>query len=868
MSLFQFQEWFSATQPNSFSLAIAKLIEERDQIIVGSLDGIIAVFDPGREPDHRNEMGGLATVQISLPILQLSTGYFLPSSYGPETIIIVALTPSTLIYLKINQNAQTSFECEQLFEHKIPGPPAFNFCQGYFGRGSVEQICVQSLQGGLILYEAENKVLQRSIPDILHPGPLGYSSNTESIIIASGGYLKSVRYNTLIATGTKQIYIDWTLPLGDWAIQMVILLGDSSTSFSSRPSSAVAFNSSTSAQNSLFPPSIIVLCKRILYCITHNGSLRYSIRLQTVALSLHILPQGRNLNNKINQQQQTILPIPIIIGTGGKTLLFYSDNKLIWNVQLPFAAQIVETCTFNDSLRSMIVLLSENSNNLLVGYLGTEPSLFKMPASETRFINFEEKKKELREFEKIIFLSGREGENKEKINKKFNIEINIDKNSKSFNLNEGIKSATIKINFNEENKINGELILNNNNLYCLQGNHQILKEIEKFYSFTLFCHENTVLDNKIQILLIIEAEYNLIELFIPLLLICREVPPQRQATFKLSIDSTQPALDIDILFPEFSRKNPEYSRTNKNNKKDEEIEKEISPIKNNPNNIESKRTSIALQPFFGESNTTVSLFISTKTNRYRIQSDNTDFVFVIFSNLIERIQKNQPEARLHCPVPLHLCLTEIFKYIEAEEECDNLEKQANILAKQIRQVETVFLSRLKSSQNENLMENYERMPIEALFEYTHKELIKILDQLNSLMQGQLSTKKRKSLGSLLNLMNSTLKLYGIQLPFDGRILEGNDQTLSEQLFQLLNSQKEINKKLNSSEIGNLLTNFCERNEGNLRGIVEEEEDEEEEEENEINKEKEKEKELNEVLIKSEEFMEFVEFESGSLQQNE
>uniref|UniRef100_A0A1I8BIE3 Uncharacterized protein n=1 Tax=Meloidogyne hapla TaxID=6305 RepID=A0A1I8BIE3_MELHA len=637
MSLFQFQEWFSATQPNSFSLAIAKLIEER-------------VFDPGREPDHRNEMGGLATVQISLPILQLSTGYFLPSSYGPETIIIVALTPSTLIYLKINQN-------------------------GYFGRGSVEQICVQSLQGGLILYEAENKVLQRSIPDILHPGPLGYSSNTESIIIASGGYLKSVRYNTLIATGTKQIYIDWTLPLGDWAIQMVILLGDSSTSFSSRPSSAVAFNSSTSAQNSLFPPSIIVLCKRILYCITHNGS--------------------RNLNNKINQQQQTILPIPIIIGTGGKTLLFYSDNKLIWNVQLPFAAQIVETCTFNDSLRSMIVLLSENSNNLLVGYLGTEPSLFKMPASETRFINFEEKKKELREFEKIIFLSGREGENKEKINKKFNIEINIDKNSKSFNLNEGIKSATIKINFNEENKINGELILNNNNLYCLQGNHQILKEIEK-------------------------SEYNLIELFIPLLLICREVPPQRQATFKLSIDSTQPALDIDILFPEFSRKNPEYSRTNKNNKKDEEIEKEISPIKNNPNNIESKRTSIALQPFFGESNTTVSLFISTKTNRYRIQSDNTDFVFVIFSNLIERIQKNQPEARLHCPVPLHLCLTEIFKYIEAEEECDNLEKQANILAKQIRQVETVFLSRLKSSQNENLMENYERMPIEALFEYTHK----------------------------------------------------------------------------------------------------------------------------------------------------
>nr|CAD2143253.1 unnamed protein product [Meloidogyne enterolobii] len=111
----------------------------------------------------------------------------------------------------------------------------------------------------------------------------------------------------------------------------------------------------------------------------------------------------------------------------------------------------------------------------------------------------------------------------------------------------------------------------------------------------------------------------------------------------------------------------------------------------------------------------------------------------------------------------------------------------------MRQVETVFLSRLKASQNENIMENHERMPVESLVEYSHKELMKTLDQLNSISQSQLNTKKRKSLGSLLNLMNSTLKLNGIQLPFDGRILEGSDLTLSEQLSQLLNSQTENNK---------------------------------------------------------------------------
>lgn len=48
----------------------------------------------------------------------------------------------------------------------------------------------------------------------------------------------------------------------------------------------------------------------------------------------------------------------------------------------------------------MLVILSEN--RLSIGYLGTEPSLFCLPASQTRFIDFEERQKELAQLELSI----------------------------------------------------------------------------------------------------------------------------------------------------------------------------------------------------------------------------------------------------------------------------------------------------------------------------------------------------------------------------------------------------------------------------------------------------------------------------------
>ena len=624
MSLFQIQEWLSGIYPSAHAMCVAELIGGRDQLIIGTLDGLLTVLDPGREPEHRHELGGLAELQFQRPVLQLAVGRFLPATFDQP--ILAALLPTAMLYFRLAQTAD-SFVCEQVFEHKIPGAPAFNLCQGHFGRTSVEQVCVQSLQGQLLLFEAENRILHRTLPDCLHPGPLGYSSVTESILIASGGYLRSVRYASLIATGAKQINVDWMLPLGDSALQLAVLNGlpqqqqQNVSSTSSRPNSGVI--------NNAVQPSVLVLCKRQLFCCTHGGNLRFSIRLQTVALCMKVLSHGKDAR------------ISLIIGTAGKTLLFYNDTRLVWSVQLPFVPQLLETCTFSESLRSLLCALADDGGRLMVGYLGTEPSLFRMPATQARHIDFEERRRQLREFEEAIWRSERAKPGGKGQQPCLQVSVRLDPRSVAFYSADGVPSASVVCQLQEEagNTTGGDLLFHGQRgLHCPSGRQFQIAPGSTNFTFALFCNEQPVLDHRCQLLLLANAVHRL-EFSVPLALVCHEVPAQRQAAFKLSLDSTQPALGLQMLFPEFAAASEAGDA------------------------VTMAKTSLGLQPFFGPQNSIVSVFISTKTNRYRIQSESVDFLFPVFTEVVERIQREQPDARLHCPVPMQIFLTEIAKQI-------------------------------------------------------------------------------------------------------------------------------------------------------------------------------------------------------------
>lgn len=74
---------------------------------------------------------------------------------------------------------------------------------------------------------------------------------------------------------------------------------------------------------------------------------------------------------------------------------------MVWSAQMDVVPVALMLCSFSDTHVGMITALSDECK-LVIGYLGTEPSLFRMPLTETRFIDFEQRRKELIQFEKSI----------------------------------------------------------------------------------------------------------------------------------------------------------------------------------------------------------------------------------------------------------------------------------------------------------------------------------------------------------------------------------------------------------------------------------------------------------------------------------
>lgn len=72
-------------------------------------------------------------------------------------------------------------------------------CVGNFGRASTSQLCVQSVNCSLSVFESEHELFKRNITPALHPGPIIYAPQSDSIITAPGGLLSSIKFSALAA---------------------------------------------------------------------------------------------------------------------------------------------------------------------------------------------------------------------------------------------------------------------------------------------------------------------------------------------------------------------------------------------------------------------------------------------------------------------------------------------------------------------------------------------------------------------------------------------------------------------------------------------------------------------------------------------
>ncbi|VDN30134.1 unnamed protein product [Gongylonema pulchrum] len=191
MSLFHVHDWLTVQlDDNAIVCAIGKLIEDRDQIIVGSIAGRLWVIDPGRVSDtkqqqQQQQLSCLLEEQLPYAVIDIAVANFITSL---EQNLIAILSPQKLVISRLVS--------------------AYNMCIGSFGRASGTQICVQNLKCSFLVVEGEHQLFHRSVTttDALHPGPIVYAQHSDSIVAASSScVLASYKYSTL-ATASSGSY--------------------------------------------------------------------------------------------------------------------------------------------------------------------------------------------------------------------------------------------------------------------------------------------------------------------------------------------------------------------------------------------------------------------------------------------------------------------------------------------------------------------------------------------------------------------------------------------------------------------------------------------------------------------------------------
>ncbi|XP_010192389.1 PREDICTED: protein PTHB1, partial [Mesitornis unicolor] len=164
--------------------------------------GYLRIFNPhpvkpgdGVQPEDL-----LLEVQLREPVLQVEVGKFVS---GTEGLHLAVLHCRKLCVYAVsgtlgNVEHGNQYQIKLMYEHNLQRT-ACNMTYGPFGgvKGR-DFICIQSMDGMLMLFEQESYAFGRFLPGFLLPGPLTYSSRTDSFItVSSCRQVESYKYQVL-----------------------------------------------------------------------------------------------------------------------------------------------------------------------------------------------------------------------------------------------------------------------------------------------------------------------------------------------------------------------------------------------------------------------------------------------------------------------------------------------------------------------------------------------------------------------------------------------------------------------------------------------------------------------------------------------
>lgn len=705
MSLFKARDWWSAVlgEKEEFDqgcLCLADVDNSgngQDKIIVGSFTGYLRIFSPHsvKAGDGPQAEDLLLEVHLRDPVLQVEVGKFVS---GTEMLHLAVLHSRKLCVYSVsgtlgNVDHGNQYQIKLMYEHHLQRT-ACNMTYGPFGgiKGR-DLICIQSMDGMLMVFEQESYAFGRFLPGSLLPGPLAYSARTDSFItVSSCRQVESYKYQVLaFATDAdkkqemeqqklgsgKRLVMDWTLNIGEQALDICI----------------VPFNQSAS--------SVFVLGERNFFCLKDNGQIRFMKKLDCSPSCF--LPYCSVSEGTVNT----------LIGNHDHMLHVYQDVTLKWATQLPHVPVAVRVGCLHD-LKGVIVTLSDDGH-LQCSYLGTDPSLFQAPKVESRELNYDELDVELKELQRIIKDVKSQGvwpmtEREDDLKVSAVVSSNLDSVSQATNVEVGadsVPSITVKITLQNRvvlQKVKLSLyvqppLVSTCDQFTLDFTAPDMTSMVAFSVYLKRSYIPSELEGNAVVSYskptgiprVIQCKFRL-----PLKLICLPGQPSKTASHKLTIDTNKPPVSLPGLFPDFA-----------NQSDDDQV------------NVMGFR-------LLGGSR--VTLLASRTSQRYRIQSEQFEDLWLITNELILRLQEyfeKQGIKDFACSFSGCIPLQEYFELIDHHFELringEKLEELLSERAVQFRAIQRRLLTRFRDKTPAPLQH------LDTLLDGTYKQVMALAD---------------------------------------------------------------------------------------------------------------------------------------------
>ncbi|KAM8870312.1 protein PTHB1 isoform 2-T3 [Spinachia spinachia] len=681
MSLFKARDWWSAAlgEGEEFDqgcLCVGDVDNSgtgHDKVVVGSYMGMLRLFSPHAK-DKTSEGGPaealLLEVQLQNAIIQVEVGKFVSCS---DLLHLAVLHPRKCSIFSVSGTAGNvehgdQYQLKLVYEHNL-NRTVCNMTFGSFGGVTGHHsLCIQSMDGMLMFFEQDSYTFGRFLPSFLLPGPLVYNPRTDSLLtVSSARRLESYRYETLavateaesrqepdqpLKTGAKRLAPDWTVVLGEQALDLC----------------APSFSHASS--------SIFVLGERNLYCLRDNSHIRFMKKLEFNPSCF--LPYASVTDGTTN----------LLLGNHTNMLLVYQDVTLKWAAQLPFVPVAVRLANFPE-LNGVVVSLS-SEGHLLCSYMGTDPSFFSTPKVDAREADYEQVDAEMKKLQRFIREASRthdilpKADCEEELMVTVAVSSSMDSPSRSLIQDiDGLSvpSVTVQVKVRARSAVQSpKLTVAIQPPLAVTQDQFVLEPLgvgsSTTVAFSAFLHgrypaadlggDVTVsYSSPTGVPRVLQARFAL-----PLALLCVASSPAKATKLKITVDTNQPPVDLGAIFPEFSAKSQDKDGN-----------------------------SLAFQFLSGAK---VTLLASRTSQRYRVQSDRFEDMWMVVKELVKRFDQHFSKLGVKDfkksfsgPVPLQdyfLCVDRHFQLrVSAQQYQDLLSERAV----QFRAIQRRLLTRFK-----------------------------------------------------------------------------------------------------------------------------------------------------------------------------